>query len=235
MGNNTQKRYSNKDKVLVAVDCIIFGFDQTREVLQLLLIKRNFDPEKGKWSLMGGFMKKHEDLRSAAVRVLNQLTGLENVYLEQLKTFGQVDRDPVERTISVAYSALINSTGNDQKLTKQYAARWFDVAEMPQLIFDHDSMVKIAISRLQYRASVQPIGIELLPEKFTMRQLQKLYEEIFKQEFDKRNFIKKIHSLQLLDKLEEKDKTSSRKGSFLYRFNSKRYQESFETGFNLRF
>ncbi|GJM29286.1 MAG: DNA mismatch repair protein MutT [Cyclobacteriaceae bacterium] len=223
--------YINKDKVLVAVDCIIFGFDPQREVLQLLLIKRDFKPKKGRWSLMGGFMKKHEDLREAAVRVLTELTGLDNIYLEQLKTFGKIDRDPVERTVSVAYSALINTTEHDSGLINQYSARWFDISEVPDLIFDHDFMVKTAIKRLQYRASVQPIGFELLPEKFTMRQLQKLYEEIFNQKLDKRNFIKKINSLKVLEKLKEKDMTSSRKGSFLYRFNHQKYQEKLKAGF----
>jgi len=212
------KRYADKDKVLVAVDCIIFGFDQSREVLQLLLIKRNFEPQKGKWSLMGGFMQKNENLRSAAERVLHQLTGLTGVYLEQLHTFGKVARDPVERTVSVAYFALINSTGLQAEGNAPYTAQWFDIKKIPKLIFDHQEMVQAAIDRLQYRASMEPIGIELLPQKFTMRQLQKLHEAIYDQKLDKRNFIKKMQSLNVFQRLDEKDKSSSKKGSYLYTF-----------------
>lgn len=224
------KTYNQEDRVLLAVDCIIFGFDQNKEELQLLLIKRDFEPEKGKWSLMGGFMKIDENIRDAATRVLHTLTGLVNVYMEQLKAFGRVTRDPVERTVSVAFCALINVEDHDRELTKQHSAKWFGISEIPQLIFDHDIMVQTAISRLRYRASVQPIGFELLPKKFTMRQLQKLYEEIFDEQLDKRNFTKKINSMDILEKLEEKDKTSSRKGSFLYKFNRKKYLKNKENG-----
>ncbi len=223
--------YSNEDKLLAAVDCIIFGFDQQAEELKLLLIKRDFDPEKGNWSLMGGFLRNNEKIEDAAIRVLHSLTGLMNVYMEQLKVFSEVDRDPVERTISVAYYALINIDTHDQELIRQYSACWFEISKMPRLIFDHNRMVESAIRRLRYRASVQPIGFELLPEKFTMRQLQKLYEEIFNEQFDKRNFIKKIISMDILEKLDEKDKTSSRKGSFLYRFNQDKYKLKNENGF----
>lgn len=224
-------KYKNEDKLLVAVDCIVFGFDPKAEELKLLLIKRDFDPEKGKWSLMGGFLRIDEQIEEAATRVLSNLTGLKNVYMEQLKVFSKVDRDPVERTISVAYYALINIEKNDEKLIKEYSACWFEISKAPKLIFDHDSMVDHAIKQLRYRASVQPIGFELLPEKFTMRQLQKLYEEIFNDHFDKRNFIKKINSMDILEKLPEKDMNSSRKGSFLYRFNEEKYKQKSKNGF----
>jgi ADP-ribose pyrophosphatase YjhB (NUDIX family) len=224
-------KYKNEDKLLAAVDCIVFGFDQQAEELKLLLIKRDFDPEKGKWSLMGGFLRNDEKIEEAATRVLQSLTGLKNVYMEQLKVFSEVDRDPAERTISVAYYALINIEDHDAELIKQYSACWFEISKMPKLIFDHNIMVDNAIKRLRYQATVQPIGFELLPEKFTMRQLQKLYEEIFDQHVDKRNFIKKINAMDILEKLPEKDKNSSRKGSFLYRFNQARYKRKNETGF----
>jgi ADP-ribose pyrophosphatase YjhB (NUDIX family) len=222
--------YYKKDKVLVAVDCIIFGFDQNKEELQLLLIKRDFEPEKGNWSLMGGFMRIDENIREAAGRVLHTRTGLTNVYMEQLKCFGRVGRDPMERTVSVAFSALINVEGHDQKLIKKYSARWFGISEIPKLIFDHNIMVQTAVNRLRYRATVQPIGFELLPRKFTMRQLQKLYEEIFNEKLDKRNFTKKINYMDILEKLDEKDKSSSRKGSFLYKFNKGKYLKNKENG-----
>lgn len=213
--------YSTADKVLLAVDCIIFGFDN--EGLKILLIKRDFEPEKGKWSLIGGFLKKEEVLDSAAIRILESYTGLQDIYMEQLHAYSDIDRDPVERTISVAYYALINIENHDAEMIENYQAQWFNVADAPKLIFDHDSMVRHAIRRLRYRTSTKPVGFELLPEKFTMRQLLELYEAILDKELDKRNFISKINSLDILVKLDEKDMQSSRKGSYLYTFDKEKY------------
>lgn len=221
--------YSKEDKVLLAVDCIIFGFDKDK--LKILLIKRDFEPEKGKWSLIGGFLKKEENLDDAANRVLEHLTGLDEVYLEQFFTYSEVDRDPEERTISVAYYALINIEDHDEELIEQYSAKWFSIDKIPNLIFDHNQMVEQAIKRLQYRASTKPIGFELLPEKFTMRQLQKLYESILDTDLDKRNFISKINALDILIKLDEKDMESSRKGSFLHMFDKEKYDKKTHEGF----
>jgi 8-oxo-dGTP diphosphatase len=223
--------YSTADKVLLAVDCIIFGFDN--EGLKILLIKRDFEPEKGKLSLIGGFLKKEEVLNSAAIRILNSYTGLQDIYMEQLYAFSEVDRDPVERTISVAYYALINIENHNEELIQNYQAKWYSVSNMPKLIFDHDKMVVHAIRRLRYRTSIKPIGFELLPEKFTMLQLQKLYEAILSKELDKRNFISKINSLDILVKLEEKDMMSSRKGSYLYTFDKDKYEEKLLNDFVL--
>ncbi len=213
--------YSTADKVLLAVDCIIFGFDH--EGLKILLIKRDFEPEKGKWSLIGGFLKKEEVLDTAAIRILESYTGLQDIYMEQLHAYSEIDRDPVERTISVAYYALINIENHNAEMIQNFDPQWFSVADAPKLIFDHDSMVRHAIRRLRYRTSTKPVGFELLPEKFTMRQLQKLYEAILSKELDKRNFISKINSLDILIKLEEKDMQSSRKGSYLYTFDKEKY------------
>lgn len=213
--------YSTADKVLLAVDCIIFGFDH--EGLKILLIKRDFEPEKGKWSLIGGFLKKEEVLDSAAIRILERYTGLQDIYMEQLHAYSDIDRDPVERTISVAYYALINIENHDAEMIENYHAQWFNVADAPKLIFDHDSMLRHAIRRLRYRTSTKPVGFELLPEKFTMRQLLELYEAILDKELDKRNFISKINSLDILVKLDEKDMQSSRKGSYLYTFDKEKY------------
>lgn len=223
--------YSTADKVLLAVDCIIFGFDN--EGLKILLIKRDFEPEKGKLSLIGGFLKKEEVLNSAAIRILNSYTGLQDIYMEQLYAFSEVDRDPVERTISVAYYALINIENHNEDLIQNYQAKWYSVSSVPKLIFDHDKMVLHAIRRLRYRTSIKPIGFELLPEKFTMLQLQKLYESILSKELDKRNFISKINSLDILIKLDEKDMMSSRKGSYLYRFDKDKYEEKLLNNFVL--
>jgi len=223
--------YSSADKVLLAVDCIIFGFDN--EGLKILLIKRDFEPEKGKWSLMGGFLKSDEVLDNAAIRILNTYTGLHDIYMEQLHAYSEIDRDPVDRTISVSYYALINIENHNAELIKNYHAQWFSVADAPNLIFDHNEMVKHAIKRLRYRTSIKPIGFELLPEKFTMRQLLELYEAILSKELDKRNFISKINSLEILNKLDEKDMQSSRKGSYLYTFNKEKYEEKLLNDFVL--
>ena len=221
--------YKTEDKVLLALDCIIFGFDQHK--LKILLIKRDFEPEKGKWSLIGGFLKRTETLDEAANRILHHLSGLDDIYLEQLYTFSEVDRDPAERTLSTAYYALINSEDNNQIRNDNYTAKWFDIADTPALIFDHQEMIQKAILRLRRRAVSKPIGFELLPEKFTMLQLQKLYEAILDKKLDKRNFINKINALDILVKLEEKDMTSSRKGSFLYQFDKEKYDQNIEEGF----
>ena len=213
--------YYKEDRLLSAVDCIIFGFD--KEELKILLIKRGFEPEKGKWSLVGGFLHSDETLDRAAQRILKLHTGLDNIYMEQVGTFSEVDRDPGERTISTAYYALINIQEYRED-AGQYKAHWFSLSKVPSLIFDHDLMVSDALDRLKLRTVSKPIGFELLPEKFTMRQLQKLYEAIWNTKFDKRNFINKIRSLDILIKLDEKDMSSSRRGSFLYSFDAQKYK-----------
>lgn len=226
------KSYSTEDKVLLAVDCIIFGFDD--EDLKVLLIQRDFEPEKGKWSLIGGFLKKNETLDDAATRILFSLTGVHNIYMEQFYTFSEVDRDPEDRTISVSYYALIKIKDHDKDLNENYNAQWFSLSNAPKLIFDHNEMLGRAVRRLQRRSSIRPIGFELLPEKFTMRQLQKLYEAILNKELDKRNFINKINSMDVLIKLNEKDMTSSTKGSYLYMFDQDKYDEKQVDNFYLK-
>jgi len=224
------KYYSEYHKFLVAVDCIIFGFDGKE--LNLLLIKRNFPPAKGEWSLMGGFLKKNESIDQAAERVLFKLTGLCNVFLEQLQGYGEIERDPGERVISIAYYALIKIDDYDEELAQQYNAKWFPINDFPKLIFDHNIMVDKALRRLQRKAQNQPIGFELIPQKFTIPQLQRLYEAIFRKEFDKRNFRKKILSFRVLKKLEEKDRGSSKKGAYLYQFDKKEYNRLLDSGYN---
>ncbi|QLG45087.1 NUDIX hydrolase [Costertonia aggregata] len=224
--------YSKEDKVLLALDCIIFGFDN--EGLKVLLIKRNFEPEKGRWSLIGGFLKKEEILDQAAIRILNRLTGLDDIFMEQLYTFSKVDRDPVERTLSVAYYALIDIAAHDKKLIQENSAKWFLLEDVPKLIFDHDKMLERAIARLRRRARTKPIGFELLPDTFTMPQLQKLYESILDKKLDKRNFISKVNGLDILVRLDEKDMTVSKKGAFLYRFDKEMYDQKVVDGFNFK-
>lgn len=233
MAENHTHQYYQEDKVFVAVDCIIFGFDG--EDLKVLLIKRGFEPEKGKWSLVGGFMEQNETLETAATRILNLYTGLDEIYMEQVATFSEVARDPGERTISTAYYALINIQAHNEKLIQQFSANWFSISEAPSLIFDHDKMVQSALKQLRTRATYRPIGFELLPEKFTMRHLQRLYEAIWDTQLDKRNFINKMNSLKMLKKLEEKDMSSSRKGSHLYTFDEETYQMKAELEFMIRY
>lgn len=225
-------KYSTNDKVLLAVDCIIFGFN--KEKLKILLIKRDFEPKKGEWSLMGGFLKRDENLDEAANRILKNLTGINDVYLEQLNTYSDIDRDPAERTVSVSYFALININEHKEELIKENSAKWFDISTAPSLIFDHNLMVQDAINKLRYTTSQKPIGFELLPPKFTMRQLQKLYEAILDEKLDKRNFINKINAMDILIKLDEKDMSSSRKGSYLYQFDNEKYNKKKAAGFDFK-
>ncbi|MDO9613598.1 MAG: NUDIX domain-containing protein [Bacteroidota bacterium] len=224
--------YQEHEKFHVAVDSIIFGYDEDGRELKVLLLKRNFQPAKGEWSLMGGFLKNNEAIDTAAKRILHQLTGLSDVYMEQLYTFGELDRDPGARIISVAYFALIKINASDIELVKTYGATWIPISSMPRLIFDHSAMVSRALKKLQVRARTQPIGFELLPDKFTIPQLQGLYEAIYNKALDKRNFRRKLLSMNLLEKLEEKEKESSRKGAWYYRFEPKNYEDLLNRGFN---
>jgi ADP-ribose pyrophosphatase YjhB (NUDIX family) len=214
--------YAENTPVLVAIDCIIFGFDGND--VKLLLIQRGFEPEKNKWSLMGGFLKQDETLDAGANRILKQLTGLKGVYLEQLHSFSAVDRDPEERTVSVAYFALIDIHQYEKQISDQYHAEWFLLSKKPRLIFDHDEMVKLAQRQLRYKAAIHPILFELLPEKFTISQLQNLYEGVYDTVFDNRNFTRKIMSTGLLVKQASKDKSTSKKGAFYYKLDKRKYK-----------
>lgn len=220
--------YKNHQKILVAVDCIIFGFDG--DTLKALLIKRGFEPEKGKWSLMGGFVGKDENADEAAARVLHDLTGMKDVYMEQLHTFSDTSRDSAGRVVSIAYFALINIAAYEEQIQGDHEAKWFPLGKTPPLIFDHKKMVLKAKEMLRQKVASHPIGFELLPEKFTLPQLQGLYEAIYETPFDKRNFTKKMLSLGILNKLDEKEKESSRKGAFYYVFDTVKYQKLHSNG-----
>ena len=220
----------NQPPVLVAVDCIIFGYDG--EHLKLLLVKRALEPEKDRWSLMGGFIRDDENLDGAAKRILLQLTGLHDVYLEQLHAYGNPDRDPIERTISVAYFALIDINKYSKQLNDQYHAEWFKLKEVPDLIFDHPKMVKAAMDKIRYQAALHPILFELLPKKFTIPQLQALYEQVYDSPIDNRNFIRKITASGLLIKQTEKDKSSSRRGAFYFKLDRLKHRSQFQSFLN---
>lgn len=213
---NQYNYYSSQQPFLVAADCIILGFKDHE--IRLLVHKRAMEPVKGGLSLMGGFVQEGEALNEAAIRVLTDLTGLENIFMEQVGMYGDVDRDPGERVISCAFYSLIDISSHDDSLLEKHDAFWVPVQQADQLIFDHAQMVKDAISILRRKAAIQPIGLNLLPEKFTLTQLQDLYEAIYAQSLDKRNFRKKMLSFDFLEKTDEIDKTSSKKGAWKYKY-----------------
>ncbi|WP_300434709.1 NUDIX domain-containing protein [Christiangramia sp.] len=229
MSQNTSDLYQVKEKMYVATDCIIFGFQDGK--LKLLVFRRKLAPLEGEWSLIGSFVRLDEDLEIAGQRVLREATGLENVFMQQLKSYGKKDRDPGYRCISVAQYALIRIDQYDEKLVEEHGAKWYEIDHLPLLILDHNEMVHDALLQLKHNARYKPIGFELLPEKFTIPQLQSLYEAIYQRELDARNFRKKVLSLNVLEKLDEKDKTGSKRGAFLYKFNYENYQKLLKSGY----
>jgi 8-oxo-dGTP diphosphatase len=215
----------------VTVDCVVFGLDE--EDLKIILIERGRDPFKGQWALPGGFVHVDESLEAAAMRELQEETGVENVFLEQLYTFGDVDRDPRDRVISVSYYALVNLSGHKIKAaTDARSAAWFSVDDIPKLAFDHNKIFDVALKRLRGKVRYEPIGFELLPEKFTLGQLQRMYEKILEQDIDKRNFRKKILAMELLRELDEVQMDVAHRAARLYKFDVRKYRQLKEKGFN---
>jgi 8-oxo-dGTP diphosphatase len=213
------------------VDCVVFGFDEGD--LKVLLIQRGLDPFKGRWALPGGFVRVDETLDAAARRELQEEAGLSNVFLEQLYTFGAVDRDPRERVVSVAYYALVELSRHAAKASTDAAsAQWFPVSHVPKLAFDHAEILDAAIGRLKGKVRYQPIGFELLPEKFTLSQLQHLYEAVLGTELDKRNFRKKVLSFELLVPLAETQMLGRHRPAQLFRFDAQKYEKLKKRGFN---
>jgi 8-oxo-dGTP diphosphatase len=223
--------YTNSPRNLVAVDCIIFGYDLYEKEIKLLLFKRNIEPAKGMWSLTGGFVEENESLDEAAHRILYHLTGLELAYMRQLYSYGDTGRDPGGRVISVAYFALISLRNINMELAKKNGVHWISITKLPDLIFDHPQMVERALLDLQNQVKIMPVGFELLPEKFTLVQLQGLYEAIYQRRIDKRNFRRKILSMDILEKLDEKERETSKKGAYYYMFIKERYDRLKKDGF----
>ena len=215
--------YHEHSKVWLSVDCIIFGFDEGK--LKILIGKRQMDPGRGEWSLYGGFVDGNESVDDAATRTLYELTGLRNLYMRQVGAFGNVDRDPGERVVSIAYYALINVKDYDDALRKDHGVEWIDINEIPQLYSDHNEMVRKARKMMQQKLAHEPVGFRLLPSLFTLTQLQKLYEAVNGEELDKRNFRKRIKDMDFIEKTELIDKTGSKRGAYLYRFNKRVYNE----------
>jgi 8-oxo-dGTP diphosphatase len=227
--NNTNI-YEANQHILVAVDCIIFGFDSKK--LKLLLFKRKVEPSKGLWSLIGAFIKDEQSIDDGAKQILFETTGLQDIYLEQLKTYGKVHRDIAGRVISIVYYSLISVNEFELESVEKYDAHWFDLDEIPALIFDHGEMVQDAIEQLRTKAKHQPIGFNLLPNYFTIPELQILYESIYQRPLDSRNFRKKMLSLDILTKTDKKDKSGSKKGAFLYTFNKEKFDLLISSGLN---
>ena len=215
--------YHEHSKVWLSVDCIIFGFDEGK--LKILIGKRQMDPGRGEWSLYGGFVNGNESVDDAANRVLYDLTGLRNLYMRQVGAFGNVDRDPGERVVSIAYYALINVKDYEDELRREHGVEWMDINEIPQLYSDHNDMVRKARKMMQQKLAQEPVGFRLLPSLFTLTQLQKLYEAVNGEDLDKRNFRKRIKDMDFIEKTELIDKTGSKRGAYLYRFNKRVYNE----------
>jgi 8-oxo-dGTP diphosphatase len=215
----------------LTVDCAVFGLDDGE--LKVLLIQRDLPPFAGRWALPGGFVNVDEDLEAAARRELEEETSVTRVFLEQLYTFGDVDRDPRERVVSVAYYALVKlSDHRVRAATDARNAAWFALSDLPTLAFDHDRILTMALTRLKGKVRYQPIGFELLPPKFTLSQLQRLYEVVLDTPLDKRNFRKKILAMDLLEELDEIEQDVAHRAARLYRFDKSKYRELTRRGFN---
>ncbi len=218
-------------RAALAVDCVVFGFDEGE--LKVLLIQRALEPFKGRWALPGGFVRVDETLDTAARRELAEETGLQDVFLEQLYTFGAVDRDPRERVVSVAYYALVKLAAHETKAaTDASDARWFPVSRAPKLAFDHADILAAGLARLKGKVRYQPIGFELLPPKFTLSHLQHLYEAVLENELDKRNFRKKVLSFGLLVPLKETQMAGRHRPAQLFQFDADKYEKLKKRGFN---
>ncbi|MDD3788896.1 MAG: NUDIX domain-containing protein [Petrimonas sp.] len=220
--------YPDNTTFLVAVDCIIFGFKNKE--LHILLTRRPVEPLKGEWSLMGGFMEENESLNQAAEKVLYRYTQQKGIYMEQVNAYGEVDRDAGGRVVSVAFYALVRLEEFDTSLARKFDARWVKVQDLPSLIFDHEKMVEDALTLLRFKVSMQPIIFNFFDKKFTLPALQDLYEAIYQMPIDKRNFRKKIAAMEILDKMDDKDKSSSKRGAHYYVFNEHKYQKFTKEG-----
>lgn len=232
MENEELKYHYKYPHPSVTTDCVIFGFDGSN--LKVLLVQRGIEPYKGRWAFPGGFLRMDESAEEGALRELREETGLQGAYIKQFHTFSDPKRDPRERVITIAYYALVKLQeviGGDDAAQ----ARWFALNEVPSLAFDHDQILRRAEQELRKQIHFEPIGFELLPEKFTMKELQQLYEAILKVKFDRRNFYNKMLHLGILTQLDETVKNSPKKEAFLYRFNPEMYEEMKNKGFRLEF
>ncbi|MBU2912957.1 MULTISPECIES: NUDIX hydrolase [Reichenbachiella] len=225
--------YQDGTPILVAVDNVIFGFDPVEEKLKVLLFKRQVEPQAGNWSLIGSFVQSDESAELASQRILTKFTGLTDVFLEHFNTYSDIDRDPGARVISLGYYSLIRIDEQKEELVQSFHAQWFHIDEIPDLVIDHNQMILDALHTLQNESRRKPIGFNLLPEKFTIPKLLKLYQEILQAPLDDRNFRKKILSAGYLDRLDSKDKSTSKKGAYYYQFNIEAYFDLVKKGYSL--
>lgn len=229
-GKNTERSVMNA----ITIDCVIFGFDKGS--LEVLLIQHAEGIRKGEWGLPGGWIHENESIDNAAHRLLADLTGLDNIYLEQLKAFGDPDRFPLGRVITIGYYALVKR--EDYNVRAGFTAsdaKWYKIADVPNLIYDHNQILEYSLTNLRTRVKQAPIGFNLLPEKFTLFELMQLYEEILGVEMDKSNFRRKILRMKLLAPLDEKQKDVSHRAAQLYEFDPKIYEKLTKKGFNFEF
>jgi len=228
-----EKKYCYKyPHPAVTTDCVIFGYDDMK--LKVLLIERGREPYIGKWAFPGGFIQMEETVEQGALRELKEETGLSADYIEQLHCFSDPQRDPRERVISIAFLALVKISevkGGDDAAK----AQWFDLDKIPQLAFDHDLILRMALQKLRERIHFQPIGFDLLPEKFTLKQLQMLYEAILDVHFDRRNFAKKMLHFDILTRLDDTIWPTPKREAYLFSFNKEKYDELKQKGFRLEF
>lgn len=218
-----QEFYKENPQFYIAVDCVIFAFEN--EELQVLLQQRNLEPFRGAKTLLGGFLQDGESLEEAAHRVLRQHTGMQDIYMEQVGTFSALDRDPGARVISTAYYALIDKNRYDSSLLQRYNGQWVNVNALPTIYFDHTKMIEKAREELRFKIQYTPICFNLLPPKFTLYQMQRLYESVLGLEMDKRNFRRRVSEMNYVEKTGEIDKVGSRRGASLYRFNIEKYSQ----------
>ena len=218
-------------RAALTVDAVVFGLDDAD--LKVLLIQRGQEPFIGRWALPGGFVHVDETLDQAVRRELQEETGLTKVFLEQLYTIGGLDRDPRERVVTVAYYALVRMSDHRvQAATDASNAAWFALDDLPRLAFDHEAIIDQGLKRLQGKVRYQPIGFELLPPKFSLTHLQRMYEIILERPLDKRNFRKKVLSLDILEELDEVEQDVAHRAARLYRFDEKKYRQQVKDGFN---
>jgi len=230
---NTNRGYWYQyEHAAVTTDCVVFGYDGMR--LKVLLIQRGIEPYKGSWAFPGGFMKMTETAEEGARRELKEETGFEAKYLEQFYTFTAVNRDPRERVITIAFLALVN-IGEVHGGDDASRAEWFDIDDIPSLAFDHERILRVAQAKLREKIHFEPIGFDLLPETFKMSELQNLYEAILDVKFDRRNFYRKITSVDVLEQVDPEQERTSHRIPIIYRFNARRYKELKRKGFRLEF
>ncbi len=218
----------------LTVDCVVFAFDPSNKSLKVLLIQRLADPFKDSWALPGGFVEMEEDIETAAKRELKEETSMENIFLEQLYTFGTLGRDPRGRVVSVAYYALIplQKAQTPIAASDAKAAKWFSIDKLPPLAFDHNDILQLGLQRLRGKVRYQPIGFELLDEKFSLSDLQRLYETVLGVQLDKRNFRKKLAKMGVLIETDEYQQNVPHRAARLYRFDKEKYHQLIHDGFN---